>query len=532
MAGQQGVTPTTAATRPMLALTGRVVTMDSGDTVLAHATVYLRDGVIVDVRPATAAPPEGFEKVEPVDTGATIYPGLIELHNHLSYNALRLWQVPQRYGNRGQWAGTPQYRQLVTAPMKILGGSAHLVAAVVRWVEAKCLVAGTTTSQGIALFSNAGVRRYYRGVIRVVESTDDPTLPEAATRIPDVDARDLSSFRGVLEKHRCVLLHLAEGTDDAALSHFLALKQGDSWALRPSLAGIHCVPLRKEHFALLAEHGASMVWSPLSNLLLYGGTADVAAARSAGVRIAIGADWAPSGSKNLFGEMKAARVYVRHNRLPFDDRDILAMATRNAAAVLGWDGALGSVEKGKKADLVLVDGTGGDPYRTFFTAAEAGIKLVVCDGWPRFGDSALMRRLRVRGEKVRIGGASRTVSFDVAAEDPAVAAITLGEARRTLTTALRELPRSAGGAAHGAELAPPPPWSLALDELGGTGMAVRPLLGGSGAEMAPAAADVAPLPLVSLRLDPLTVADDGDWLERLGNEPNLPAYMVRGLRAI
>ena len=49
-----------------------------------------------------------------------------------------------------------------------------------------------------------------------------------------------------------------------------------------------------------------MVWSPMSNLLLYGGTADIAAALAAGVRIGIGSDWSPSGSKNLLGELKVA----------------------------------------------------------------------------------------------------------------------------------------------------------------------------------------------------------------------------------
>ena len=42
-----------------------------------------------------------------------MFPGLIELHNHLAYNALRLWQVPKKYNNRDQWSGIPEYRKLV-----------------------------------------------------------------------------------------------------------------------------------------------------------------------------------------------------------------------------------------------------------------------------------------------------------------------------------------------------------------------------------------------------------------------------------
>ena len=47
-----------------------------------------------------------------VDTGGTLFPGLIELHNHLSYNALPLWSpVPKLFQHRGQWPGHPDYRQ-------------------------------------------------------------------------------------------------------------------------------------------------------------------------------------------------------------------------------------------------------------------------------------------------------------------------------------------------------------------------------------------------------------------------------------
>ena len=53
------------------------------------------------------------------------------------------------------------------------------------------------------------------------------------------------------------------------------------------------------------------MWSPFSNLWLYRGTTDVLAARAAGVRICLGADWSPSGSKNLLGELKVADMWNR-----------------------------------------------------------------------------------------------------------------------------------------------------------------------------------------------------------------------------
>src|SRR2546421_513025 len=66
---------------------------------------------LVAVQGGDHPPPAGFEGVEPVATGATIYPGLIELHNHLAYNALRLWHVPKLFTNRDQWGRVDDYRK-------------------------------------------------------------------------------------------------------------------------------------------------------------------------------------------------------------------------------------------------------------------------------------------------------------------------------------------------------------------------------------------------------------------------------------
>lgn len=92
------------------------------------------------------------------------------------------------------------------------------------------------------------------------------------------------------------------------------------WALSAAFAGIHCLALTASDFQILAAHGASMVWSPLSNYVLYGRTADIQAAKSSQVLIGLGADWSFSGSKNLFGEMKVARAVSDYLNVGFTDR--------------------------------------------------------------------------------------------------------------------------------------------------------------------------------------------------------------------
>ena len=131
-------------------LQGRAVTMDSRFKVVPRARVYIDRGSIVAVQDSAKPAPAGFDDVAVLDTKGTLYPGLIELHNHLAYNLLQLWKVPKKYSNRDQWAGTPEYRRLISGPMQIVGKTPELLPALTRYVEAKCLLSGVTTSQGIA----------------------------------------------------------------------------------------------------------------------------------------------------------------------------------------------------------------------------------------------------------------------------------------------------------------------------------------------------------------------------------------------
>ena len=558
----KGRGPIDPLTGPRVALAGRVVTMDDAWTVTPDAVLYIEKGTIVAVQDRGQRPPVGFEDVAVVETHGTLFPGLIELHNHLSYNALPLWSpVPKRFQHRGQWPDHPDYRKLISGPMTVVGkyrdvqGKAALLAPLVRYVECKCLLGGVTTSQGIMLSSNAGVQRYYRGIVRNVEQTDDPALSEAKGRIPDVDAKSAKSFLARLEKEdSCYLLHLSEGITKAgqvssvARKHFLALQVApNQWAINDRFAAIHAAGLLPEDFEVLAQHGGTMVWSPLSNLLLYGDTARVDAAKRAGVRIGLGSDWSPSGSKNLLGELKVAWLYSQHmlDGL-FSAREVVAMATREPAKMLKWHDALGTLEAGKRADVVVIAGREGDPYEALIHATEPAINLVMINGVARYGLSGVMKALTPRGETVRVGGKTRRLFLHQETADPDVAPVSLRAARRALEAAFRNLPKLARAletprpmktrriALDGPE---PVVWTLALDEIQATGTDQRPRLPLNGPRdftgPVPVAQRAAAVPLSQLLqpivLDPLTVADDPDFLTEIHNQPNLPDAIRTGL---
>ncbi len=558
--------PIDPLTGPKLALAGRVVTMDDAFSIRTDAIVYIEKGRIVAVQDRAQPAPADFAGVPVVEIGGTLFPGLIELHNHLSYDALPLWApVPQRFEHRGQWPDHKDYRPLISGPMTVLGqyknaqGQYPFLPALVRYVECKCLLGGVTTSQGVKLASNAGIQRFYRGLVRNVEQTDDLDLPEAQARIPDIVAQDARRFLTQLKKEdSCFLLHLSEGVTDAARplsaarKHFLALEvAAGQWALSKVFTGIHAAGLLAQDFDTLAGHGSSMVWSPLSNLLLYGSTARVEEAKRAGVTIGLGSDWSPTGSKNLLGELKVAWLYSQHvlNGL-FTARDLVAMATRDAARILKWDKALGTIETGKRADLLVLDGVAADPYDALLHARETDLRLVMINGIARYGVSTLMRALVPKSDIVRVGEQTRRLFLKQETADPDIAPVSLSDATEALRRGLRKLAKLAKETEDAKRKVPArrpldapatPVWSLALDEICPCGVNLRPRLPFGGprdftgpAPAGPALAKAPPLSTIlqPLELDPLTVADDSNFLSQIAQQPNVPAPIRSGLSGL
>lgn len=548
-------TPIDPAASPKVVLAGRIVTMDDRASVIARGRVYCENGNIIAVQAADALAPAGFENINVIETGSTIYPGLIDLHNHLPYNVLPLWQVPKKFGNRGAWARHPEYRTKVSAPMQVLAATDTLLASICRYVETKALLGGTTTSQGITLANEAGIRRYFKGVVRNVEATGDEALPHVSTRVPDVAARDVDAFLARLKREKtCYLLHLSEGLDGIAHRAFESLHMGgEKWAITPSLCCIHAAALNAADFATLAARGGSMIWSPFSNLLLYGGTANIAAAKDAGVPIALGPDWAPSGSRNLLGELKMARLWSEINGGIFSAQELVAMVTREPAKMLEWFAAVGSLEAGKRADLVCVQGTTGDAYLPLIRAKENDLTLVMINGVARMGDVAIMANALPSvsanaRENISIAGTARVLYLAHPNADPLTTEVSLSAARAELQRALKTLPavarraeRPQSRSAIARMLDAGNVWRLAIDEIVDTGVDLRPNLDAKGdrgkakkaAAMRPSVSAAALSPsasVTSMKIDALTVVEDGDYFDALDTQRNLSAEIKQGLR--
>jgi len=515
----------TGARRSILA--GDLVTMDAAGRVVRGGRLCLQDAAIVAMLDPGDPLPAGFQGVDVLETGGTLYPGLVELHNHLTYNYLPLWTVPARYTNRNQWrTQEPTYEDDIAEPQRILSRNVDkdYLRSICRYSECRSLFGGTTTSQGISASSSSGERVYYAGLVRNVEQPLIAGWPQAGGQTLDYDPPSdvRTKLVPALAKGLPFFYHLSEGTDGDARQRFLDLEyQAGAWAIEPNLICIHAAACRPGDFARLTR-AAGVVWSPLSNLLLYGATADVAAAADAGVSLALGSDWSPSGSKNLLGELKVAKILSDRLARPFSDEALVRMVTSAPARMLQWDAMIGTLEPGKAADVLVIAGTDENPYAPLLAAQEDDILLVLIGGRVRHGDAQLVTPNLEGQEPVMIGGRTYLLDLDDPDAGP-MNGLTFATARAKLIYGLAHLPELARQhvVARGLALVDDgsPDWTLDLE------FEPPP----DRRSIFEAAAKFELSRLKPMKLEPPTAVDDPAFYDRLRANINLPQAVREAL---
>src|SRR5204863_10040354 len=124
------------------------------------------------------------------------------------------------------------------------------------------------------------------------------------------------------------------------------------------LCAAHCVWVDEDEQRLLADRDVKVMHCPGSNLKLGSGIAPVAEMRARGITVSLGADGAACNNRlDMFDEMRLAAVLqaVRQQPGVLSARDVLWMATRAGARTLGLEAEIGSIELGKRADIIVVD---------------------------------------------------------------------------------------------------------------------------------------------------------------------------------
>jgi 5-methylthioadenosine/S-adenosylhomocysteine deaminase len=161
--------------------------------------------------------------------------------------------------------------------------------------------------------------------------------------------------------------------------------------LGPKSALAHCIWLSEAEQELLAKRGTSVLHCPSANLKLASGFAAIPEMLKKGITVSIGADGAPcNNNMNIFEEMRLAALvqkYRLHDAKALPAQKVVEMATIGGARTVGMEKEIGSLEAGKKADIILLDleklhsVPSGNIYgQLVYSARPENVETVIVDG--------------------------------------------------------------------------------------------------------------------------------------------------------
>lgn len=334
-----------------------------------------------------------------LDVDGIILPGFVDLHNHLTWNALRTWKPNKEFANRYEWQQTPEYNIALATPHAQLMKQG-LGCDLNRFAEVKAISEGETSVVG----SLSPPQECIEGLARNLDFSSGFTSPQ---RLGDenlryevfpleLDNSAVAEINDSLDKKAVttLLVHLAEGkpTDASAAREFnMFVARG---FLRAGVSVIHGTALKREQFQQMAEKQVGLIWSPRSNLELYGATTDVLSAQLENVKLALSPDWSPTGSNGMLEEMKFAAVWnARQNPPIFSSKDLVLMATKYPAQLAHLSDKIGTLAPHHYADLIVVRRKLNNAYDSIVHANPDDVDLVIIGGEPVYGDPDILKKL-------------------------------------------------------------------------------------------------------------------------------------------
>ncbi|MBP6628069.1 MAG: amidohydrolase family protein [Kofleriaceae bacterium] len=400
------VPPATSGACDVTAGSGSAVVV-RGD-VLADGTVYadgevVYDGDAIVCVGCDCSASAGYAGATQLDCAdAAISPGLINAHDHLNYNnrSPLASTAPggERFEHRHDWRGG------VPTPTNQHGTSPTSDG--MRWNELRQLMAGTT-SMAASTAATGLVRNLdeleaaerSRGFAPVTYEVF--TLGDSGETFRPNCGWNYQYSEYEMAQLPGVVTHTAEGIDDYAHEEFRCQSRstdGGRDFVRPNVAHIHGVGLTTADYFNMARDRSPLVWSPRSNVSLYGNTADAAVLARLGGVIALGTDWTYSGSASIVRELACvAELNRAAYGEAFSAEDMWKMATKNGAIATGTDDLIGTLAAGKLADLVVFRATPGAYHQAVIDATTDDVALVLKAGQAMFGEADLIAALADTG---------------------------------------------------------------------------------------------------------------------------------------
>lgn len=391
---------------------GIVIPVNPSGEVIHDGVVRVENGRIVEVSPADSPPVEGAEVIDARDH--LILPGLVNAHTHAAMTLLRsfaddlplmqwlekkIWPAESRLTGEDIYWGT----RLAIQEMALGGTTTFLdmyyfmddIARAVeetgiRAVLTRGLIGGPEA--GGKLRESVDFHRRWHG--RAGGRVTSMMAPHAPYTCPSEFLREIVAAAKELD---CGLhIHVAEteaeneqimkGYGKRPLAYL-----ADQGLLDCQVLAAHCVWLNDEELREVAKHPWGIAHNPTSNLKLGSGVALVPEMLRLGIPVGLGTDGASSNNRlDMWFEMKLAAIL--HKGVTRDPEVIpamtaLKMATIDGARALGMDKEIGSLEPGKKADLIMVDLNKShltpvfDPVSlAVYAAGQSDVSAVMVDG--------------------------------------------------------------------------------------------------------------------------------------------------------
>jgi 5-methylthioadenosine/S-adenosylhomocysteine deaminase len=365
---------------------GTVVTMNGSRTVLDDGAVAVKGDTILAVG-ATAEVEGKYAATQTIDAkGALVLPGFINGHTHVPMTLLRGLHDDVTLND---WL----YKYIFPAEAKNVNED------FVRWgtrlAAAEQIRGGVTTFADMYYFEDAVAEETkaagMRGVLgetfidfpapdnktnaAMLEYTEkflkkwrgDPLIHAAPAphSIYTCSKKTLEDAAALARKyHAPILIHVAEMKkewDDSLKQNGMSPVQylDRIGVLGPDVVAAHCIFVDAADEKILAEEHVGCVHNPSSNMMLASGVSPVADMRAAGVAVGLGTD-GPAGSNNdldLMEEMDLAAKLAKITKmdpLALNAKAVVEMATIEGAKALHMQREIGSLEAGKKADIILI----------------------------------------------------------------------------------------------------------------------------------------------------------------------------------
>lgn len=367
---------------------GTIITMDSKRRILKDGYVVIEEGRIVNVGRSKSLKAEYKSAEEKIDaSGRAVLPGLISGHTHAALTLLRgladgmrldemarewLWPFEGSLRPEDSYVGAQlACLEMMKAGITCFADMHFNMEEVARAVQDS----GLRASLSVAMMDQEGVPFTLEEVVRGNEELVRKWHQKADGKITCMfgpctvriaSAEMFAKAREIASRYKVgIHLHLSEVEEDIKFTLTRFKKRPvkylyDMGIFGPDVLAAHCVWIDDDEMKVLKETQVNVVHNPTSNVKSSAGIARIADMIGAGINVGLGVDAAVcNNTLDMFWEMKMASLLqsvvspVNPTRLP--PEKALEMATINNARALEIENEVGSIEVGKRADLILVD---------------------------------------------------------------------------------------------------------------------------------------------------------------------------------